>query len=133
LESIKNRYLDTSNNWIIFTVILSVAALTSHLLAEYVFHIYDVTPIDRFTHGLSGMAVTALILNLNLSQNRKIYYAIGIAASWIAFIAWEIFEGIYFYLDPFGLIQTDLPDTLIDLWIDFLGALSTCFLCDELT
>jgi len=133
LKSIKNKYLDTSNNWIIFTVILSLTALTAHLLAEYVFHIYDITPIDRFTHGLSGMAVTALILNLNLSQNRKIYYAIGIAASWIAFIAWEIFEGIYFYLDPFGLIQTDLPDTLIDLWIDFLGALSTCFLCDELT
>ena len=133
MKSIKNKYLDTSNNWIIFTVILSLTALTAHLLAEYVFHIYDITPIDRFTHGLSGMAVTALILNLNLSQNRKIYYAIGIAASWIAFIAWEIFEGIYFYLDPFGLIQTDLPDTLIDLWIDFLGALSTCFLCDELT
>ncbi|MCP8311707.1 MAG: hypothetical protein L6N95_02615 [Candidatus Methylarchaceae archaeon HK01B] len=133
MREIKNRYLDTSDNWIIFTLLLSIAALTIHLLSEYVFHLYDVTPIDRFTHGLSGMAVTALILNLNLSRNRKIYYTIGIGASLIAFIAWEIFEGIYFYFNPLGMIQTNLQDTLIDLWIDFLGALSTCFLCDELT
>jgi len=133
LRLIRNRYLDTSDRWIVFTLLLSISALIAHLLAEYVFHLYDVTPIDRFTHGLSGMAVTAIILNLNLSRNRRVYYTIGILASWTAFIAWEIFEGIYFYLNPFGIIQTNPQDTLIDLWIDFLGALSTCFLCDELT
>jgi len=115
-----------------FTFLLSISASVAHILAEYVFHLYDITPIDRFTHGLSGMAVASIILNLNLSRNRKVYYTIGILASWIAFIAWEIFEGIYFYLNPFGMIQTNLQDTLIDLWIDFLGALSVCFLCDEL-
>ena len=133
MKIIKNKFLDTSNNWLLFTLLLSIGALTAHLLAEFVFHLYDVTPIDRFTHGLSGMAVTAIILNLDLSRNRKIYFTIGIAASWVAFILWEVFEGIYFYLNPLGIIQTNLQDTLIDLWIDFLGALSTCFLCDELT
>ncbi|MGQ9468283.1 MAG: hypothetical protein ACUVTD_00380 [Nitrososphaerales archaeon] len=60
--------MDTSDHLIIFTFLLSLSALIAHLLAEYVFHLYDITPIDRFTHGLSGMAVTAIILNLNLSS-----------------------------------------------------------------
>ena len=107
--------------------------IRTHLLAEYQFHIYDITPIDVFTHGLSGMAVTALILNFNLTRNRKLYYFAGIGTSWIAFIAWEIFEGVYFYFDPLGTIQTNTWDTMIDLWVDTLGAFSICFLCDELT
>jgi hypothetical protein len=85
-----------------------------------------------YSQGLSGMAVTALILNFNLTRNRKLYYSVGIGTSWIAFIAWEVFEGIYFYLNPLGTIQTNAWDTMIDLWVDTLGALSICFLCDEL-
>lgn len=84
-------------------------------MAEYVFHIYDITPIDRFTHGLSGMAVTAIVLNFSLTQNRKLYYSAAIGASWIAFIVWEIFEGIFVYVNPQGFIQINAWDTLIDL------------------
>lgn len=58
---------------------------------------------------------------------------VGIGASWIAFLGWEVFEGVYFYFNPLGMIQTNLWDTMIDLWVDTLGALSICFICDELT
>jgi hypothetical protein len=115
--SIKNRIhirtikepkiFDTSIQWVYFTFFIGSSALGAHLLAEYQFHIYDITSIDVFTHGLSGMAVTALILNFNLTRNRKLYYSIGIGASWITFIAWEVFEGVYFYLNPLGTIQTN--------------------------
>jgi len=126
------KILDTSIQWVYFTFFVGSSALGAHLLAEYQFHIYDITPIDVFTHGLSGMAVTALILNFNLTRKRKLYYFAGIGTSWIAFIAWEIFEGIYFQFNPLGTIQTNTWDTMIDLWVDTLGALSICFLCDEL-
>jgi hypothetical protein len=56
----------------------------------------------------------------------------SIGASWVAFIAWEVFEGVYFYLNPLGTIQNNAWDTMIDLWVDILGTLSICFLCDEL-
>ena len=124
---------DTSKPYSYFTVFIGLSAISAHLLAEYYFHIYDITPIDVFTHGLSGMAVTAAILNFNLTRNRKIYYMVGIGASWMAFLGWEVFEGVYFYFNPLGMIQTNLWDTMIDLWVDTLGALSVCFICDELT
>ncbi len=127
------QILDTSKEWLFFTAFIGLSALGAHLMAEYVFHIYDITPIDRFTHGLSGMAVTAIVLNFSLTQNRKLYYSAAIGASWIAFIVWEIFEGIFVYVNPQGFIQINAWDTVIDLWIDSLGALAICFLCDELT
>ena len=95
-------------------------------------HVYDVTPVDRFTHGLSGMAVTAIILNLYLTRKRQFYYVVIIGASWIAFILWEAYELIYIaYSGPSGFIQSDSWDIVIDLWIDSLGALAICFLYDE--
>lgn len=124
---------DTSRPYAYFTVFIGLTAISAHLLAEYYFHIYDITPVDDFTHGLSGMAVTAAILNLNLTRNRKLYYAVGIGASWIAFVGWEVFEGVYFHFNPLGMIQTNAWDTVKDLWVDSLGALSICFICDELT
>lgn len=127
------KILDTSRRWLYFTAFIGLAAVGAHLLAEYTFHIYDITPIDRFTHGLSGMAVTAAVLNLYLTRKRKIYYSTSIGASWVFFVVWEIFEAVFAYVNPNGLIQTGLWDAGIDLWIDSLGALSICFICDELT
>ena len=127
------RILDTSRRWLYFTVFVGLSAAGAHLLAEYTFHVYDITPVDRFTHGLSGMAVTAAVLNLYLTRNRKLYYGVSIGASWIFFVVWEIFEFIFAYYNPGGLIQTDAWDVAIDLWIDSLGALAICFICDELT
>jgi uncharacterized membrane protein YjdF len=96
--------------------------------------VYDVTPVDRFTHGLSGMAVTAIILNLYLTRKRQFYYVVSIGASWIAFILWEVYELIYIaYSGLSGFIQSDSWDIVIDLWIDSLGALAICFLYAEFT
>lgn len=129
-----HKIFDTSKGWVFFTSFLVLAALGAHFLAEYTFHIYDITPIDRFTHGLSGMALTAIVLNLYLTRNRKYYYTISIAASWVPFVLWEAYEWIYAtYSGPSGFIQTEPWDIAIDLWIDSLGALAICFLYDEFT
>ena len=114
--------LDTSYEWIYFTGFIGFTAIGIHLLAEYNLHWYDVTPIDRFTHAISGMAITAIVLNFNLTSQRKFYYTIAIAASWIAFIGWELFEAIFVYLNPDGFIEISNWDTAVDLWIDFLGS-----------
>jgi hypothetical protein len=71
-----------------FTGFITLAAIGTHYLAENTFHVYDVTPVDRFTHGLSGMAVTAIILNFYLTRKRELYYIISIGASQIAFVLW---------------------------------------------
>lgn len=126
-----HRIIRTSDTWILFTLFIGGAALGAHFLAEYVLHLYDVTDIDRFTHGLSGMAVTAIVLNFHLSRRRRIYYPVSIGASWVAFILWEVYEGIALMVDPGSAMETDPEDMAIDLWIDTLGALAICFIHDE--
>jgi hypothetical protein len=129
-----HKIIDTSKGWLFFTSFLVLVALGAHFLAEYTFHLYDITPIDRFTHGLSGMALTAIVLNLYLTRKRKYYYTVSIAASWVPFVLWEVYEWIYAtYSGPSGFIQTEPWDMAIDLWIDSLGALAICFLYDEFT
>jgi hypothetical protein len=127
------KIFDTSKEWICFTGFIGLVAIGAHLLAEYYLHWYDVTPIDRFTHGLSGMAVTAIILNFRLTRKKRLYYPLAIAAAWIAFVLWEVFEAVFVYLNPSGFIEISTWDTAVDFWIDSLGGLSICFLCDELT
>jgi membrane-bound ClpP family serine protease len=131
LKLFGHKILDTSNRWMIFTAFIGLVAIGSHYLAEYTFHIYDVTPIDRFTHGLSGMAVTAVVLNINLTRGRKVYYPTAIATSWVAFILWEVYEWLSVMFNPDTTIQTTPWDLAIDLWIDSLGALAMCFIYDE--
>lgn len=58
----------------------------AHFLADYTFHLYDTTPIGKFTHGLSGMVITVLVLNFYLTRKRHLYYFVAIGASWIAFV-----------------------------------------------
>lgn len=127
------KILDTSKEWIYFSGFIGLCAIGVHLMAEYYLHWYDVTPIDRFTHGLSGFAVTSVILNFRLTRNRKLYYPLAIGVAWIAFILWEVFEAVFVYLNPNGFIVISNWDTAVDFWIDSLGALAICFLCDELT
>lgn len=127
-----HKVLDTGDRWIYFSLFVGLSAIAAHFLAEYTFHIYDVTPIDRFTHGFSGMAITALILNLNLTRGRKVYYPVSIGVSWLAFIAWEIYEWIIVMTVPDSGIEISAWDTAVDLWIDTLGAFTICFLYDEM-
>jgi uncharacterized membrane protein YjdF len=133
-EIFRRKIIDTNKGWIIFTVSISLFAIGAHYLAENTFHVYDTTPVDRFTHGLSGMAITAIVLNLYLTRRREYYYTVAICVSWIAFVLWEVYELIYItFTGPSGFIQSDPWDLAIDLWIDTLGALTICFIYDEFT
>jgi hypothetical protein len=125
------RIIKTSDTWLLVTGFLGLAALGAHFMAEYWLHLYDVTPIDRFTHGLSGMAITAIVLSFNLTNRRRVYYPASIAASWAAFILWEVYEWILVMTVPDSHVEISPADTAIDLWIDTLGALSVCFIHDE--
>ena len=127
-----HKILDTGSRWMFFSLFVGLSAIGAHLLAEYTFHIYDVTPIDKFTHGLSGMAITALVLNLNLTRGRKVYYPVSIGVSWVAFVVWEIYEWVIVMTVPNSGIEVSLWDTAIDLWIDTLGALTICFFYDKM-
>jgi hypothetical protein len=133
-EIFGHKIIDTNRGWILFTFSISLFAVGAHYLAENTFHVYDTTPVDRFTHGLSGMAIAAIVLNLYLTRRRKYYYPMAIGVSWIAFILWEVYELIYIaYSGPTGFIQSDPWDLAIDLWVDTLGALTICFIYDEFT
>ena len=133
-EIFTRKVIDTNRGWILFTISISLFAIGAHYLAENTFHVYDTTPVDRFTHGLSGMAITAIVLNLYLTRRREYYYPVAVGVSWIAFIVWEVYELIYIaYNGPTGFIQSDPWDLAIDLWIDTLGALTICFIYDEFT
>lgn len=131
LKIFGHKIIDTSDRWLLFTAFIGLVAVGSHYLAEYSLHLYDVTPVDRITHGLSGMAVTAFILNFNLSRGRRVYYPTAIAVSWIGFIGWELYEWLTVMTDPNSGIQTSPWDLVIDLWIDTLGALAICLVYDE--
>ena len=88
----------------VITLFLGVSAFAAYILAEYIFHIYDKTPIDRFTHGLSGMAITAFILNFNVTRSRKVCYPISTAFSWLDFILCSFMSGYLFESrSPLGL------------------------------
>jgi len=53
-ELFGHKIMDTNKGWFLFTTFIGLAALGTHYLAENTFHAYDVTPVDRFTHGLLG-------------------------------------------------------------------------------
>ena len=67
-EIFGRKIIDTNSGWVLFTISISLFATGAHYLAENTFHVYDTTPVDRFTHGLSGMAITAIVLNLYLTR-----------------------------------------------------------------
>ena len=130
-EIFGHKIIDTNRGWILFTFSISLFAVGAHYLAENTFHVYDTTPVDRFTHGLSGMAIAAIVLNLYLTRRREYYYPMAIGVSWIGFIAWEVYEWLMVMQNPNSGIQTSPWDLAIDLWIDTLGALAICFVYDE--
>jgi hypothetical protein len=66
------KIIDTSTGWLLFTGFLVLSSIGAHFLAEYTFHLYDTTLIDKFTHGLSGMAITALVSNFYLTRKRQL-------------------------------------------------------------
>lgn len=125
------KVIETSDRWILFLLFMGLLAIGSHYLAEFSLHIYDITPVDRFTHGFSGMAAAALVLTFNLSKGRRVYYPLVIGLTWIGFLSWELYEWIDVTTNPDSGIVTTPWDLAIDLWIDSLGALAVCFIYDE--
>ena len=74
------------------------------------------------------MGITAVILNLYLTRERKLYYVVAIGNSWIAFVLWEVYELVAVATGlGGGYIQTAPMDLAIDLWVDSLGALAILF------
>jgi uncharacterized membrane protein len=134
IDFFNKRIIDTNKGWVFFTLFLGGMALGSHVIFEYILHMYDTTPIDSFTHGLSAMGITSIVLNFYLTKKRQLYYPISIFAAWVGFILWEIYEWIQVSLTgASGFIQTEPIDMAVDLWVDTLGALSVCFIYDEFT
>ena len=88
--------------------------------------------LDKYTHGLSGMSITALVLNFYLTRKRQLYYFIALGVSWVTIVLWEVYE-LVAVATGFGggYIQTEPMDLAIDLSVDSLGALAVCFLYDE--
>ncbi len=37
--------LQTGDRWVLFTLFIGLSAFAAHILAEYIFHIYDITPM----------------------------------------------------------------------------------------
>jgi hypothetical protein len=125
------KVIETSDRWLLFLFFIGLLAIGSHYLAEFSLHIYDITPVDKFTHGFSGMAAAAFVLIFNLSKGRRVYYPAAIGLSWIGFIAWELYEWVDVATNPNSGIVTGPWDLALDLWIDTLGALAICFIYDE--
>jgi hypothetical protein len=77
---------------VLYRLLVLFPAIGAYFLAEYTFHLYDSTPIDKFTFGLTGMAVIVLVLNSYLTRKRQFYYFVAIGVSSVAFLLWEVYE-----------------------------------------
>lgn len=42
------KVIDTSTGWLLFTGFLVLSAIGAHFIAEYTFHLCDITPIDKY-------------------------------------------------------------------------------------
>ena len=71
------KIIDTNRGWILFTLSISLFAIGAHYLAENTFHVYDTTPVDRFTHGLSGMAIAADSSESLLDKKKRVLLSYG--------------------------------------------------------
>ena len=42
------KVIGTSTGWLLFTGFLVLSAIGAHFIAEYTFHLCDITPIDKY-------------------------------------------------------------------------------------
>ncbi len=124
-----HRRFETSYNWIIFTIFVSLLALFIHSAGQTMFftHGYFEEPnlyhtwdrFDEITHPLSSCAMTAIILKFNLPMSFRKKWIVSLIAGMISGVFWEILE---FIAVPFGLVRMTFVDTLLDLHQDFYGS-----------
>jgi hypothetical protein len=130
-----DRRFETSYNWILFTIFVSLFAVFIHSAGQTMFfsHGYFEEPnlyhtwdrFDEITHPLSSCAMTSIILNFNLPTSFRKKWIIALVFGIIFGVLWEILE---FLAVPFGLVRMTFVDTMLDLHQDFYGsALSVLF------
>ena len=111
-----------------FRLILLLAAMIN--AAGYVLDLWvEATPFDEIVHAFTGFAGTAAISWLLLGRTRLVTVADGGRLIWAALavgvafgLLWELFEWLV------GMIGSR-EDTLVDLAMDSIGALSAGLFC----
>ncbi len=127
---IRNRFLDTNILWIIISISLGMLALAMHLAAEFL-GLYDVTNVDVYTHFLSSFALISLLLNLNLTRSRRIYWGLPIVMAFVLGLLWEISEDVFIISNIFPWIQNNFWNAIQDLFMDTLGGIVAGFFVDK--
>ncbi len=110
LES--RTWLETTKKWVYFSVLVSVLAIVVHSAGQTGGfqhgyweepNLYDTWPrFDEITHPLSSMALTAIILNLNLPMTYRKKWIVALNLGMLFGVLWEIMEA----LAPSGFFQT---------------------------
>ena len=121
-------WLETTRKWVYFTSIISFFAVLVHSAGQTggFQHGYWEEPnlydtwlrFDEITHPLSSMAITAIILNLNLPMIYRKKWIIALSLGMFLAVLWEIMEA----LAPAGFFRITPVDTLLDFHQDFYGS-----------
>lgn len=137
-KKIQSKFWDTNRIWLfIMTPIFIVVGLGVHITAE-VQGWYSGTDVDVWTHFLGFLAITATILNLNLRGRKGNWLlstspaVITIVFALITGLLWEGFEEVVAYLQIFPNLTNDFWNSLQDLLMDVLGAITAAYLFDNL-
>ena len=145
-----NRILDTTKEWLIFSVSMLAFTLILHAIANgwigpWLGHNWyndprtawiGTYPID-IMHFLAGLSIGAVIFNFDLGRLKRSYMIVPVLATIVLVqligLGWEWLELIYFGANPGGFIQVSLLDTLFDETMDFVGALAAVLIGERFT
>lgn len=134
---IQNKFWDTNRLWLfILTPFFIAIGLGLHITAE-IRGWYSGTDVDVWTHFLGFLAITAIILNLNLRGRKGNWLlsaspaVITILFALITGLLWEGFEEVVAALQIFPNLTNDFWNALQDLLMDVLGAITASYLFDN--
>ncbi len=121
-------WLETTRRWVYFTAFIGFLAIFIHSYGQTGGfthgyweepNLYTTWPrFDEITHPLSSMALTAIILNLNLPMTYRKKWIVALNLGMFLGVVWEILEA----LAPAGLVTITALDTLLDFHQDFYGS-----------
>jgi len=114
-------------------LVLSVIALILHIIAS-IYHLYwSIYEFDSVVHFFAGAGLSAFFLWLYFfsgffgpqKRNLTKFLLISILGTMLAAVSWEVYEFIF---KQTMVQKADYAyDTMMDLTMSFLGALSACF------
>ena len=146
VTSIQTDQLDTSWEWLITTVIVTLTLLIVHAVANgwtalwpghNFYNSPDTAWIGTYPydpmHLWAGFVIASIALNLNWcrtlkvwSNDRRLHYVLAILVTLVIIqlvsLTWELLEWFTYNRNPTGFIQVNLLDTLWDELANFLGA-----------